>query len=556
MTIDGTFESGITGWTLTSCTFVQSTTFAHGGTHSGKMSAIGTPASSMPESTMAMPVVEGTMYTLTMWIYSVAGCSNFEADLNWRDGSGTQVDSDFTAVTIPAATWTPVVVQAVAPAGAVGATFAPALDSPLSLQIIYVDDVVFAPVDVTVHEDTAWPPRLTIAVTGLSPGNAVTVYRVVAGQRTAIRSASGLTITDPSVIVVDAEFPFGTPMAYLVNVDGVDTTTSGLTEVTDFEDGSVAVWSILSACTLTSSSTHAHTGTLAGLLTVVGSPTQAYIRTNVDVVAGRPLSMSLWLYSAAGLTGQAQASIDFFDADGGYLSTTTNGPLVDLAAATWTQIGLSTTVPAGAVTGHYGPTLGSSPPTSTAVWVDDVRLLTAAPTLVELPGGKVALSDAITGLAVEVVVSAWPTKSRTRAGTQFPVGGRIIAVLAPRGSFTSTIECLTDTDVAREQMDALLDSLTEGIVLLRQAGGYNGADGYYYVIGDAEDRAAQSGKFPRRIWPLNVISSEPWASGIEAHASDYADLEAAYTGLTYVDLENDFMGGTYVDLAVYDWTDA
>lgn len=64
-----------------------------------------------------------------------------------------------------------------------------------------------------------FPPRTQITVTGLTPGDDVTVYRSVAGQRTALRAGSVTAVTDPSFLVVDGELPFGVPVSYVAVVN-------------------------------------------------------------------------------------------------------------------------------------------------------------------------------------------------------------------------------------------------------------------------------------------------------------------------------------------------
>jgi len=141
---------------------------------------------------------------------------------------------------------------------------------------------------------------------------------------------------------------------------------------------------------------------------------------------------------------------------------------------------------------------------------------------------KVALSDAVNGNAAQVVVTAWPEKTRTRQASTFNVAGRVIVVSGPRPGASSTIEVLTETDSARENLAGLLGNATSSVLQVRQPGGYGGVDGYLAVLADTETRWSQDGSDPRRLWSLSVIEVEAWPSTLEARGSTLADLNDAY----------------------------
>lgn len=82
---------------------------------------------------------------------------------------------------------------------------------------------------VTITEQDSWPPRVQIAVTGLDTGDVVEIYRVVAGQWTAVRAGSVNGATQPAFVVIDAELPFGRPVSYAVYVNGYETITTPVT---------------------------------------------------------------------------------------------------------------------------------------------------------------------------------------------------------------------------------------------------------------------------------------------------------------------------------------
>jgi hypothetical protein len=149
---------------------------------------------------------------------------------------------------------------------------------------------------------------------------------------------------------------------------------SGNLHTSTFEAG-VADWTPTSA-TFVQSATHAHSGTYGGLLTVTGSPVQAYARAfETAVTAGVLYGANVWCYSVAGYSA-VQCAIDWYDSGHAYLSTS-SGTSSALAAATWERRSVIGTAPVGAVYGRYGPTLTGSPATGTAMWIDDTSLATA-----------------------------------------------------------------------------------------------------------------------------------------------------------------------------------
>lgn len=169
-----------------------------------------------------------------------------------------------------------------------------------------------------------------------------------------------------------------------------------------------------------------------------------------------------------------------------------------------------------------------------------------------LPGGKVALSDAISGTAAEVVITAWPEKAIERVSTVFQVGGRNVVVAGARGMFLSEVELYTETTSSRDNLEALLDAATSATIQVRQGGGYDGVDCYVSVTTDTERRFSQDGSDPRRLWALRVAEVEGWAADLEARGYTLDDIATVYTGLTLADLAGDYT--TLLDVAEADWS--
>lgn len=224
---------------------------------------------------------------------------------------------------------------------------------------------------------------ITLNAVPRSPYRVLTVADTTHGRVETAGSAVHLPIgaadtrmqIDPTLPwVTDAAYPADFPLNVYCETEEITVAHIGTSIQTNvdgtFESG-VGGWSPTSA-TFVSSSAQAHSGTKSGLLTVTGTPTQAYVRapiTNGYVQAADQYRLTGWLYSAAGISG-ASVSVDWFTVAGVYISTTTPGS-VTLAAATWTAFSFLTTAPATAAQCQYGATLSGSPATGAQIYLDD-----------------------------------------------------------------------------------------------------------------------------------------------------------------------------------------
>lgn len=254
---------------------------------------------------------------------------------------------------------------------------------------------------IAADEQDVYPPRVLITVSALTDGDAVTVYRQVAGVRTALRAGSTDAVTGTSFLVLDAELPFGTPVTYLAVVNETDEVTT-------------------------------------------------------------------------------------------------------------------------------------------------------APATYDLPDGpdrsRPVFTDAITGQVATAVITSWPEKLYERDNNLFRTAdGNTVAVVAPAGQYTGTVELFTDTIADLDNLNTLLKTCTTGVIQVRQGGSYPGVDGYLAVLGHTIARWSQDGTDPRRLIRLTVAESAPWPALLEARGYTYADLADVYTGLTYADLAGDY--STYLELA-------
>ena len=255
-------------------------------------------------------------------------------------------------------------------------------------------------VAISATEHAVYPPRVVIALTGITPGDTVNVYRQVAGNRTLLRAGSSDAAPDTTFRVVDAELPFGVPVTHVAIVEGVEYATG---------------------------------------------------------------------------------------------------------ATTYT-----------------------------------------------LTGGKVALSDAITGLAAEVTILAADPLVQTRGGARFNIGGRNVLVSRPLADPVGAYDLFLDTTVALDNLMVLLAQATESIVQVRQSGPYAGVDAYLAVDDVAIARWSQDGSDPRRIVTVQFAEVPGWPDQLAATGFTYAEVDSYYTGLTYADAAADF--ATYLDAEVADYS--
>lgn len=242
---------------------------------------------------------------------------------------------------------------------------------------------------VAIKQDV-YPPRVLVTIQGLTIGNSVSVYRVVAGQRTPVRAARLASANDTSYLVVDAELPFGVPVGYVAVVN------------------------------------------------------------------------------------------------------------------------------------------------------NSAEVATSTPTYV-LPGGKVALSDAVTGLSAEVVLLAAGDRVYDRESVRFRVGSRNVVVSGPWGQFEGTYDIFVESTSQLDNLMALLANATESVVQIRQPGGYDGVDAYVAVDRVNERRFSQDGSDERRVVTIQFAETEPWPDELSSRGYTLQDIYNHYgpTG-TLNDISNDY----------------
>lgn len=143
---NSSFETGVSGWTASTCALASSATQKHAGTKSAQVTPTGVDAqASIVGSQVA--VAPGQKWTVLTWVYATnAVTTNYSSSINWYDSGGALLSTSTALVSVAAATWTPVFATFTAPASAAHAAPVAALSgTPVAGQIFYVDDVSICP---------------------------------------------------------------------------------------------------------------------------------------------------------------------------------------------------------------------------------------------------------------------------------------------------------------------------------------------------------------------------------------------------------------------------
>lgn len=178
-------------------------------------------------------------------------------------------------------------------------------------------------------------------------------------------------------------------------------------------------------------------------------------------------------------------------------------------------------------------------PVSYVAVVNGVEYTSATDTY-DLPGGKVVLSDAVGGSAAEVTIGAWPSQMYEPRSTTFDAGARNIVVSGPMGQYTGAMDLYLETTSSVDNLFDLLRNATEGVIQIRQPGGYDGVDSYVVVTRADKRRFSQDGSDERRLVALDVVEVEGWAEALEAQGFTLGDIADAYDGLTLTNIGNDY----------------
>ncbi|MER7517772.1 hypothetical protein [Streptomyces sp. NPDC126499] len=157
------------------------------------------------------------------------------------------------------------------------------------------------------------------------------------------------------------------------------------------------------------------------------------------------------------------------------------------------------------------------------------------------------ISDAITGIGAAVRLQATSSRKRDRDATRFNVGGRRVMVSKPRSAPSFSLVLKTESDAAATDLDTVLDSATEGVILIRHRTQLARLDGHYAIPSDEEDPTWYDEQV---VWTLEADAAEPWPDTLEAAGFTLQDIADNFTSLQ--DLATAFPG-TLLDIALYDW---
>jgi hypothetical protein len=172
-----------------------------------------------------------------------------------------------------------------------------------------------------------------------------------------------------------------------------------------FESGFGSSWVGSTGSTTSLDTVVFHRDATSGKLTVnTAGQIQYYARSPVvAVTTGNRYTARLWARRST--PGTVTVSIDWRDAGGNYLSTSSNGATV--AADTWTRIDATGTAPANATSCVYGPTLPGSPGVGVTMNFDEV-VLTAASDRPDVSSNEILRREVGSGSLWEVIGETGP----------------------------------------------------------------------------------------------------------------------------------------------------
>lgn len=168
--------------------------------------------------------------------------------------------------------------------------------------------------------------------------------------------------------------------------------------------------------------------------------------------------------------------------------------------------------------------------------VDD----TAGPTTITLPGGNVALTDALTGVSAEVQIGAVDDLTYESGAAVYVTDGENRVISTPLPGALTTVEYFCINLTARDNLLDLLRYTSNAVYLQRGPSPDYDADAYYAVLSARSRRFSQDGSDPRRIVAVQVAEVSGWPQGLKARGYTLQDLADAYTGLTLQDLADDY----------------
>jgi len=140
-----------------------------------------------------------------------------------------------------------------------------------------------------------------------------------------------------------------------------------------FETG-VANWTLSPAeGAIAPSATQKHSGAQSMRVTPTGtSATVGPVSDKIAVVPGEKVTATTWVWVTAAVTGDYSSAVNWYNASGTYLSTSSTA--VSVPATTWTPVLQTYVAPAGAAFAALVPLLSGTPAASQVFYVDDVSI--------------------------------------------------------------------------------------------------------------------------------------------------------------------------------------
>lgn len=140
------FEAGLTPWTVTGGTLVQSTAQSYSGLHSAQITPSGSAASVFISSEI-LPCLPGQSVTVSGYFWlTAAATSTFSLSVEWypTPTGGTPISTTANLVSIGASTWTGESNILTAPTGAYGFSIVPTLSGTPAASAVWFADNVYA----------------------------------------------------------------------------------------------------------------------------------------------------------------------------------------------------------------------------------------------------------------------------------------------------------------------------------------------------------------------------------------------------------------------------
>ncbi len=161
-----------------------------------------------------------------------------------------------------------------------------------------------------------------------------------------------------------------------ITVGGEDMSVTAITNTllsnTGFESG-VSPWTASGTSSFTQSGLQKHSGSFAARLVPDGVTANVGPSSElIPVTGGASIAVSAWVWFTNSVSGTYSTSVNWFDANSNYITTTST--FVSVSATTWTQVSNTFTAPSNAAFAALVPVLVGTPAAGQIWYVDDASL--------------------------------------------------------------------------------------------------------------------------------------------------------------------------------------